>query len=57
MKTSTEALMQRLAERTTERDYHMRVSDQLAERIREKDAEIARLKGALSLSSQAGGLL
>jgi hypothetical protein len=28
-------LSQRLAERTTERDYHMRMADKLAERIRE----------------------
>jgi hypothetical protein len=42
-RTSTDALMQRLAERTTERDYHIRVNDQLAERVKEKDAEIKRL--------------
>lgn len=33
MTTSVEALMQRLDERTTERDYHIRVADKLADRI------------------------
>ena len=37
-KARIQELEQRLKERTTERDYHMRVADQLAARVRELEA-------------------
>ena len=40
MTTSIEALMQRLNERTTERDYHIGVSDILAARIAALEAAL-----------------
>lgn len=39
MTTSVEALLQRLEERTTERDYHKRVGDMLAARIQVLEAD------------------
>lgn len=40
-------LQQRLQERTTERDYHLRMADKLAERVRELEAQVEQLKAVI----------
>jgi len=40
-------LTQRLEERTTERDYHLRMADKLAERVRELEGPVDQLKAVV----------
>ncbi len=45
--TANADLEQRLRERTIERDYHLRVAEQLSDRVRELETQVEQLKAVI----------